>query len=68
MTVEEESALKKLAFALAPVLLSGVGFFILEFYHLSQSVSRIDQRLDSLVEFVVKANRDKDISVLSTKK
>lgn len=55
---QNESALKKLALAIAPVLLSGIGFFILEFYNLSQSVSRIDQRLDSLIEFVIKANND----------
>lgn len=55
---EQESVLKKLALAIAPVLLSGIGFFILEFYNLSQSVSRIDQRLDSLIEFVIKANND----------
>jgi len=60
MTAEQESALKKLAFAIAPVLLSGIGFFLLEFYDLSQNVSRIDQRLDSLIEFVIKAEKSRN--------
>lgn len=63
MTREQESALKKLALGIAPVLLSGIGFFILEFYNLSQSVSRIDQRLDSLIEFVIKGEKSHPLHI-----